>query len=106
MTPVSPGGEPLWSVSGHPRSLRLNVGPAETCENKRLPRTSKSVATPWVIRGSRLLKTRLVHTERRKEILCGGLRRAKAAPLQGLGSKDIIRGLEPFETYAISISRP
>jgi uncharacterized membrane protein len=32
ITKPAPGGEPLWSVSGHSCNLRLNTTPAETCE--------------------------------------------------------------------------
>ena len=66
----SPGGEPLWRVSRLPRTIRLNAGPAEKYDNRRLPETfqrdaftqlsirlrpSHRVATRWVVRGSRLL---------------------------------------------------
>jgi hypothetical protein len=28
----APGGEPLWRASRHPRNIRHNAHPAETCE--------------------------------------------------------------------------
>jgi hypothetical protein len=37
----SPGAEPLRRVSGHPRNFRLVSSAAETCENRRLPKTTQ-----------------------------------------------------------------
>jgi len=67
---AGPGGEPLWGVSGHPRNFRLITNPAETRENRRLPRATQSAncncvsrlksikrippATPADVPGSRL----------------------------------------------------
>src|ERR1700751_2871795 len=114
ITEPAPGGEPLWSVSGHPCNLRLNTTPAETCENKRLPGTTQSVATRWVIRGSRLLRTCLGISgaeEKYSEIPSDALKRL---PSKVLGGTTSIRGSKPFRergrvrfsTYVISISRP
>jgi hypothetical protein len=92
ITEPAPGGEPLWSVSGHPCNLRLNTTPAETCENKRLPGTTQSVATRWVIRGSRLLRTCLGISgaeEKYSEIPSDALKRL---PSKVLGGTTSIRG--------------
>jgi hypothetical protein len=89
----SPGGEPLWRGSGHPRNSRLIASKAETCGKKRLPETTQRDAfarsrrfvlhptnravSRWVIRGSRLSTVPAMRRNSR-----GGRAHAKSAPLQ------------------------
>jgi hypothetical protein len=37
----SPGGEPLWRLSGEPAIFVLTLSPAPKCCNRRLPRTTQ-----------------------------------------------------------------
>jgi hypothetical protein len=67
----SPGGEPLWRLSGEPAIFVLTLSPGPKCCNRRLPRTTQRdaftlgfsirsrlahrAAERWVAPGSRLL---------------------------------------------------
>jgi hypothetical protein len=93
-------GRPLWRVSLRPRESCLNVNPAETCKNRRLPGMTQDKVFP-----SRLFvrhHTRPDRTATRRDVPGSRLLPTdRAAILQsgsppGVGNKHILSMRHPF----------